>query len=189
MRSYSEIFEQIKKICSMAWQKGLLYGFNGNVSQRVENICYITNSGTIKGSLTINDMATVNIISGKVISGSPSSELAMHLEIYNNCPEALAIIHTHPIHCLALELCSKNSNFLNLPLFEATCMLDKLNYIPAIKPGTSELAHIVGMAHKNFEATWLSAHGLVCHATNLEKALALSEEFESLATIQLLSTR
>lgn len=173
----------------MAWQKGLLSGFNGNVSLRVEDICYITNSGSIKGNLTIKDMATVDIKSEKIISGSPSSELAMHLAIYNKCADALAIIHTHPVNFLALELCSKSSNFLNLPLFEAVNMLKKLAYIPAIQPGTSELAQAVGIAHTNYEATWLSLHGLVCHAINLEKALALSEEFESLAKIQLLSTR
>jgi len=189
MQNNSEIFEQIKTICRMAWQKGLLSGFNGNVSLRLEDICYITNTGSIKGNLTIDDMGTVDIISKKVISGNPSSELSMHLEIYNNCPSALAIMHTHPINFLALELRTQKSNFLDLPLFEAKAMLKKLQYIAAIKPGTEKLAYEVGMAHQDCEATWLSNHGLVCHATNLNKALALSEEFESLAAIQLLGTR
>lgn len=189
MKNNSEIFEQIIEIGSMGRQKGLLSGFNGNISIRHEGICYITNSGSIKGKLTPNDIATVSIESKKTIKGKPSSELSMHLEIYSNCPNAIAIVHTHPINFIALELCSPNTNFLDLPLFEAKNMIKKLSYIEEIEPGTHELAHKVGIAHQNFEATWLSRHGLVCHADDIYKALALSEEFESLATIQLLARK
>lgn len=189
MKKFTEIFEQIKELGNRAWQKSLYYGSSGNISVCHGGICYITNTGSAIGHLTANDIGMADIKSKEVISGNPSMELGMHLAVYHNRPEALAIMHTHPINFLALEICTSSSNFLSLPLFEAVSMSQKLTYIQRLKPGSPDLASYVGAAHKNFEASWISNHGLVCHASNLHDAFILSETYESLAKIQLLAIK
>lgn len=171
----------------MAWQRGLLSGFNGNVSLRQGEVCFITQSGAAKGHLLPENVATVRIADGVSLCGQPSSELAMHLEVYRRVPETGAIVHTHPRHLLALDLLEGEEAFLRLPLFEAERMRQRLGFVPALEPGTRALAEAVGREHTRHEAVWLSRHGLSCRGGDLVGALALAEELEHLAAVQLLA--
>ncbi|MDD2967510.1 MAG: class II aldolase/adducin family protein [Desulfovibrionaceae bacterium] len=182
-------FEEIRTVCRDAWQRGLLSGFNGNVSLRLDaESCAITCSGAAKGHLRPADVAIVGIAQGKTLEGGKaSSELAMHLEIYRHCPHTQGIVHTHPRHLLALGLRLPESEFLAMPLFEAAAQRARMSFAPALSPGTSALAQAVGQAACQTEAVWMAQHGLCCHGTSLIHALALTEELEHLAAVQLLS--
>ncbi len=180
--------EEIQAICKAAWSRGLLSGFNGNVSLRVKNQCLVTCTGAAKGALQAADVALVNIENAAHIAGGKaSSELPMHLEIYRNQPRAQAIVHTHPPRLLALGLRFPQEKRLNMPVFEAEAILSKLAFVPDFAPGTDELAKAIGEAARDHEAIWMERHGLVCWGENAVKALALSEELEHLAGVQLQS--
>lgn len=178
--------EIIRSTCQSAWSRGLLSGFNGNVSLRVGAHCLVTCTGAAKGSLQSSDLALVEMPSGKSIAGGKaSSELAMHLEIYKNQLRAQAIVHTHPPKLLALGLRLPKEERLTIPVFEAYAILSRLAYVPDFAPGTDELAKAIGEAAKDHEAIWMERHGLVCWGENARKALALSEELEHLAGVHL----
>lgn len=198
----------MRRICHRAWQRGLLSGFNGNVSVGAGDSCCITRSGAAKGDLQPTDLVLVDVPSGKTLEGScPSSELGMHLAIYRAMPEVRSVVHTHPRHLLALELrlCALHAakgnpphaeayrdEFLQLPLFEADMQRKRLGFAAALAPGSAALAAAVCEAQRGHEAVWLSRHGLVCRATAdtasdaLSVALGLSEELEHLAAVQML---
>lgn len=185
-RIASKDVEYIQAICKAAWSRGLLSGFNGNVSLRVRNQCLITCTGAAKGSIQESDVALINIENAAHIAGGKaSSELAMHLEIYRNQENAQAIVHTHPQKLLALGLRLPQDKRLGIPVFEAEAILSRLAYVPDFAPGTDELAKAIGEAAKDHEAIWMERHGLVCWSENATKALALSEELEHLAGVQL----
>lgn len=182
------VFEDMRHTCHRAWQRGLLSGFNGNISVRKQQSCCITRSGAAKGDLLPQDVVLVDVPSGTVLAGeNPSSELPMHLAIYRAMPEVSALVHTHPRHLLALELKLPHKDFLRLPIFEADSLRQNLGFAPALAPGCEELAEAVCAAQQCHQAVWLSQHGLVCRAQDLRSALALSEELDHLAAIQLLS--
>lgn len=184
------IFEDMRAVCAAAWRRGLLSGFNGNVSVRMDSACCVTRSGAAKGDLTPDDVAAVDIATGTTLEGAtPSSELSMHLEIYRCRADARAVVHTHPRHLLALELRVPPERFLEMPLFEAQQLRRRLGQAPAVAPGTSELALAVAREAEHRDAVWMSRHGLVCHAADLKTALALSEELDHLAAVQLLAER
>lgn len=192
---------EIAAICRQAWERGLLAGFNGNVSCLLPEPfegkeCFlITRTGAAKSSLTDLDFAMVSLENGlngsdgvhTLAGGKPSSETPMHIEIYNRCPQARAIVHTHPPHMLALSLLIPFEERLKLPLFEADAYRKNLSLAPDHDPGTRVLACAVADEAKNCQAVWMEKHGLAAHGPDLVFALGLTEELEQLARIQLLA--
>ncbi|MFW6055157.1 MAG: class II aldolase/adducin family protein, partial [Thermodesulfobacteriota bacterium] len=108
----------------------------------------------------------------------------MHLALYRSQPLARAIVHTHPLHLLALDLAGQGSP-LDLPLFEAGLFRELFTEVEPIRPGSSQLARAVAEAAREHRAIYLRRHGLVCWEENLTRALALSEELEALAKVKL----
>jgi L-fuculose-phosphate aldolase len=165
------------------WMRGLFSGFNGNISVRRGDRMIITSTGSAKGHLTADDLAVVDVHTGRVLSETrPSSELGVHLEIYRGRPQTQAVVHTHPPSLIALFL---TGGTLDLPLFESRMYAKKMTRVPFLEPGSAELAQAVGQAARDAEAVFMDRHGLVCRGENVVQALALSEELESLAEIAL----
>ncbi len=182
-------FEQMRAILHQAWQKDLVAGFSGNASLVMPggNIL-ITGSGAAKGRLMAQNLCVTDK-GGRLLAGqNPSSEAKMHLAIYAIREDCRAILHTHPPKLLALGL--KNDlqkSFLDLPLHEAAVFGKALAVAPAAEPGSRELADGAARAARDpaTRAVWLTNHGLCALGDNLDTALALSEEMEHLAGIQL----
>ncbi len=205
MEAFASEIEEIAQSCKQAWQRGLLAGFNGNASCRVSldvkdfrenpNVpvssegCLITCSGVAKSMLLPSHFALLTLPEGQHIAGpAASSEAAMHLAIYRQCPQSRAILHCHPPHLLALSLRLPPENRLQLPLFEAETYRAQLGFTPSHAPGTAALAAVVAEKAVSFSAIWMEQHGLTVHAATIAKALGLAEELEQLARIQLLAS-
>jgi L-fuculose-phosphate aldolase len=185
-------------VCRIARNLGFLAGFSGNASCRIpagdpffrqpEEACLITRSGAAKGRLTPKDFALVSLADGRLLAGPrPSSESALHLALYRQCPDTAAILHTHPPHLLALDLTRPPAERLDLPLPEAAACRAQLAFTPPLPPGSRQLAEAVAEAARTHPAIWLERHGLVVHGPDLFQALALTEELEQLAKIRLLA--
>lgn len=186
-------WQTLTRLCRDAWQTGLLRGFNGNASVRLaDGAMLITRSGCAKGRLREED-ACVQTPDGTLLRGGPaSSEGLMHLAIYAALPQTRAVLHTHPPRLLALSLrlaAKEGENwreaFLSLPLFEARTWKQRLAFVPALPPGTPELARTVAQAAQTAPAVWMEGHGLCCHGENPSFCLDLSEHLEHLAGMQL----
>jgi len=175
--------------CRRAWERGLLSGVGGNVSLRLGEACLITCSGAAKGYLRPEEIVPVDMADGACDAGphTPSSELGMHLALYRARPDAAAIVHAHPGRLLALSLRVEEKDFLRLPLFEAEKLRAGLAFVPALPPGTEELARAAAhaAARPEVRALWMQGHGLTCLGGTLTQALALAEELEHLAGVQL----
>ncbi len=196
-----------------AGQAGLMAGFSGNISCRVfygqgqtarikeadstereatRQGCLITCSGAAKARLGEEDFVLLGLPGGKGIQGIlpekqkiASSESPLHIAVYAACPASRAILHTHPPHLLALSLALAPEARLKLPLPEAERCLARLAWTPYFPPGSPELAEAVAKAAQNHPAVWMERHGLVAHGGYFKEILALSEELDQLAKIQL----
>ncbi|MFW6323647.1 MAG: tRNA (N6-threonylcarbamoyladenosine(37)-N6)-methyltransferase TrmO [Desulfovibrionales bacterium] len=177
--------ERIIRAARDGWFRGILSGFNGNLSiRREDSSVLITASGTAKGFLSPEDLCLVDLPSGRHLAGSaPSSETQMHLEIYRRQPKAFSIVHTHPPSLLAVSL--QGRPLLPESLFEARAYAEQFTSIPPLPPGSLDLAQSVAEAAWTHRAVFMQHHGLTCWGANPAEALALSEELESLASIQL----
>lgn len=176
---------ELRDACAAGWQRGLFSGFNGNASARLGDAMVITRSGAPKGFLVPGNLTTMDIASGATTGpDQPSTEAAVHLEIYRRVPGARAVLHTHPPNLLALDVRTGGVD-LALPLFEADFYKQKLAALPPMQPGTPELGQAVGQAATTRQAVFMGHHGLVVHAATPLEALALSEELDALAGILL----
>ena len=94
-----DLKNKIIEIGKLLWDKGLVTGFNGNLSARVDaNTLLITGTGTCLGYLKVEDLVLVNLTGEVIGEGKASSEKLMHTEIYKNFPQIQAVVHTHPTY-------------------------------------------------------------------------------------------
>ena len=80
--------EAICDACRRLHARNLLAAADGNVSVRFsDDRIAITPAGMNKSDLAPKHVAFLRL-DGQVLSGSPSTERAMHLAVYRRCPEA-----------------------------------------------------------------------------------------------------
>lgn len=184
----------LTELCHRAAAKGLLPGASGNASLRMGGYAMLTPSGVPKERITDDGLVPVRISDGKKSSpGSrPSSEYALHLEIYKNQPKARAILHTHPAALTALGVRQPGKSLyerLDLPVFECAVLREKSATVSDFEPGTQEVAEATGKVAREKQVIWLEKHGLCVWGDSADEVLALSEECEHLARVALLAGR
>jgi L-fuculose-phosphate aldolase len=173
----------IKTGCALL-DKGLVTGTWGNVSARLPGTKYIavTPSGRSYHSLAGEDIVITDL-DGKVVKGrlTPSSELPMHLAIYQARTDVDAIIHTHSVFASSCAVARKNIP----PIIEDLVQMagGSIDVAEYALPGTRELADNVVRALGIKRAALLANHGMVCCAHSLSEALLMSELVEKAAQI------
>lgn len=182
-----DLINSLIEASRLACIKGLLNGLNGNLSLRQGEAVLITGSGSAKGLLTMDDLCVMDLESGRVLAGKgrPSSESGMHREIYKNQPGALAAAHTHPISILTLDGLYGDLILQSIDLFEADAIRSRLISVPGHAPGSDELAFAVGSAAREHDCIIMRSHGLTCWGESPAQAVALCDELEALARIEL----
>ncbi len=174
----------LKRYCRLLYEEGLVTGSEGNLSVRCGEHFLITPSSRIKKFLKQDEFAVVEL-SGRVISGRPSSEYLLHREVYVRREDAGAVVHAHPPCVLALQL--KGFDFKEFPLPEAELFLGTVKVVEWFPPGTKELAEAVAEAALEAKVLILERHGTVTFGRDLEEAANLSLILEKVCRITLLS--
>jgi L-fuculose-phosphate aldolase len=183
--------KELVNLCARAHTSGLMSGFNGNASLRRGNLCVITGRGAFKGALRPEDLAVLDLGSGELLEGKrPSSEAALHLEIYRAQPEAGVILHTHPPKLIALALRLPGlpmQERLNMPVVEYGGGRYFCASVGVLPPGGGELAQAVAAESKARQSIWMEGHGLCVWGADAAEVLGLSEGLEHLADVRILS--
>lgn len=110
---------------------------------------------------------------------APSSEWPFHRDIYRACGEANAIVHTHAPFCTALACLGRG-----IPAFHymvAVAGGRDIRCAPYATYGTQALADAAVRALDGRRACLLANHGMIAFAGDLDGALRLAIEVESLA--------
>ena len=105
--------------CRWIGAKGWAPATGGNMSVRQdERLCWLSESGKDKGSLTTADFLQVEIATNRAPSGrKPSAETGLHTLIYRLFPEANAVLHVHTVNATVLSRLVKEAE-LNISVFE-----------------------------------------------------------------------
>ena len=82
---------------------GMNTGSTGNISVRSGARMLITPTGCTEETLRPRDIVLADFEGRSNSALRPSSEWAMHAEVYARTDEAYAVIHTHANHCVALS--------------------------------------------------------------------------------------
>ncbi|MFD1985178.1 class II aldolase/adducin family protein [Mesorhizobium newzealandense] len=164
---------------------GLNVGTTGNISLRTENGMLITPTGIASNALLPEQMVAMQLDGSWDGAFRPSSEWEMHAEIYKAFPEAGAVVHAHPDHCVALS-CLREG----LPLFHymvAGFGGDDVRCSDYALFASSELAKVAVAALKDRSACLLANHGMIAFGVDLDMALIRTIKLETLARQYLLA--
>ena len=136
--------------------------------------------------VTEDDMVVVDI-SGKLIrgEGSPTSETALHLAVYEERPDIQAVIHTHPPHAIAFTLANKSLERLVLP--EVVLTVGTIPTVPYVTTGTTELADALRPIIRHRDVLLMDRHGAVTVGTSLHEAFCRLEIIEHSARVILMA--
>ncbi len=175
------------QISSYLYEKGLVPGKSGNISIRYKKDEFeriaVTPSGLSLKSLSEKDIVIVDMEENKIYGDNktPTSELSMHLKIYQTRKDINAVVHTHsPIatgFAFAEEKIERIEGFGPI----------KDQFIPFVdyySPGSIELAEAVSIGLRKSDAVVLRNHGIVSTGKNLDEASLLSEFIEESAKTQ-----
>ena len=168
-------------------QRGLVGGMDGNLSVRVgKDRLLATPSGVNKGLLETSDLVMTDFSGNPVRgSGNPSSELMMHLRIYEVRPDVGAVLHAHPPHCVACTLVGLSLTSLVVP--ELAYSLGAVPTAPYATPGTPEVPASIEPFIANSQAILLARHGVVTFGRDLTEAYNRLEGLEHAARILFLA--
>ena len=158
---------------------GLNVAAAGNVSARFGPGMLITPTGCVAETLKPGDLVVTRFEGTSTGKLKPSSEWAMHAEVYLRVPEAHAIVHAHADHCVALS-CLREP----IPAFHYMVGAfggDEVPCVPYHPFGTRELGAAAGAALESHSACLLANHGMLARGATLRAALDSAILLESLA--------
>jgi L-fuculose-phosphate aldolase len=167
-------------------ERKLVAGSWGNISVKLADGVYaVTPSGRGYANQKPEDIVIIDdacaTLDGEL---TPSSESKLHTAIYNACPEAKAIIHTHSIYASALAAMRKPVPAIIEDIVQI--IGGRVNCAEYALPGTQELADNAVAALNGRKAVLLANHGAVCWGKSLEDALIVSEILEKAAQIAII---
>ena len=161
---------------------------DGNLSIRTgKNSIISTAANTCKGSIKTPDIVKCTL---KDKAGKPknarntkklSSEIKLHLYIYNKRKDINAVIHTHPRFATAFAAAGIALDKIVLP--EIYLSMVKIPLAPFAVPSTDEVPASVEKYVDDNNAILLANHGLVTFASTIKEAYYLTEKAEQFAEI------
>jgi L-fuculose-phosphate aldolase len=169
------------------WTRGYCGGNEGNHSIRYgADRILCTPTGKSKGFLKPADLCVVDM-KGKQISGTKkaTSEILLHLAVYNNRPDIAAVVHSHPPHATAFAITHTDLPTAIHP--EAEIFLGNIPSAPYVTPGDTRLGESILPYVKTASTILLHNHGVVTYAENLEKAYYQLEIVDAYARILMLA--
>jgi L-fuculose-phosphate aldolase len=178
--------EHRREICTAGrWihSRAFVASTDGNISVRLDSRRVLTSpTGIGKGMMVPDDMVITDL-RGRKLAGrrEASSELAMHLLIYNRRPDVHSVVHAHPPTATAHAAAG-------IPLNKALLseLIISLGCIPVAQygtPGTQELSDALEPMVQHYDAILLANHGVVTCGPDLLTAFFRMETVEHFAQV------
>lgn len=176
---------RLAECCHLLYDRHLTVSAGGNMSVRLgEGEILITPSGVNKGLISGDDLVKMDMDGNVISGGKPSIEHKFHIGIYKENPETNAVIHCHPLYCLALAVKGEDIKSCLTP--EGVLLLDQVPTVRYETPGSQELVDAV-MEYADAPAMLMAKHGAITQGRTLEEAFNRMEELEFQAHLQILA--
>jgi len=187
MSTEATLRADIVEIGRRMYSRGYTASNDGNISVRIDaNRLLMTPKSVCKGFMT-PEMMCITDMDGRKLEGErdPSSEMLMHLEVYRQRPDAMAVVHAHPPTATGFAVAG-------IPLDRAVLaeVLTTLGSIPIAEyatPSTAELPAAVRQYIKAHDGMLLANHGALTVGKDLYAAYYKMETIEHFAHISLVA--
>ena len=184
-----EAKKQIIAIGKRMYDKGFVASNDGNISCRVgPNTIWTTPTGVSKGFMTPDMLVKMNF-DGKVLMGKlkPSSEVKMHLRVYNENPDVMAVTHAHPPVATSFAIAGISLDRAILP--EAVVNLGSVPIAHYATPGSQDVPDSIAPYCNTHNAVLLANHGALSWGKDLTEAYHRLESLEYYATVLMYTGR
>lgn len=187
--------DDIARLAKSLFDRGLTFGSSGNISVRRDDGWLMTPTGSSMGNLDPAKISKLDLNGNHISGDKPTKEAFLHTAMYQQRPNAGAIVHLHSTHSVAVScLHDVNPEDVLPPLTAYYVMrIGVLPLIPYFPPGDIELARAVSEMASKHHAVLLANHGPVVAGKTLVDAVYATEELEETAklflTLQDMKTR
>jgi L-fuculose-phosphate aldolase len=179
--------ENIVRIGRRMYEHGWMAASDGNITVRLDGGRILaTPSGVCKGYLSPDDLIVCGSDGEKIEGkGQRTTEMAMHVAVYDARPDIHAVVHAHPPVSTGFAVAGKA---LNLGLMPE--LIVSMGSVPLAEyglPGTPALVEGMLPYLPKFNAILLANHGAVCYGSDIDLAFGRMETLEHLARITLVA--
>jgi L-fuculose-phosphate aldolase len=187
VKTERELRDDIVQIGRLVYQKGWVAANDGNISIRLDDdrvLC--TPTGISKGMMHGDDLIICDRKGAKIAGRRErTSEILMHLTIYDLRPDVRAVVHTHPPVSTGFAVAGKALDRAMLP--EVVIGLGCVPLVQYGLPGTPALTDPMLPLIPKYDALLMANHGVVCYGEDVWKAFFKMETVEHSARITLVA--
>ncbi len=173
----------LANICGKVYKKEFVAATDGNLSIKLDDSkILITPTGKCKGDIQPEDLILVDM-KGRVIEGTskPSTEIKIHLLVYENRPEVNAVVHCHPPYATAFAAIGEG---FTRPIFPEVIL--SIGKVPLCKYGTPSTEEVTESLKDHIDYAWallLENHGAVTFGKDIFDAYYKMEKLEHTAKV------
>ncbi len=182
-----ELRDDIIQIGRLVYEKGWVAANDGNISVRLDQerlLC--TPTGVSKGMMHRDDLIICDMKGNKIEGRKErTSEILMHLTVYEMRPDVRAVVHAHPPVSTGWATAGRELNQALLP--EVVIGLGCVPLAEYGLPGTPALTDPMLPYIPKYDAIMMANHGAVCYADEVFKAFFKMETVEHYARIALVA--
>jgi L-fuculose-phosphate aldolase len=187
VKSEQQHREEVVQTGRMMYERGWIAGTDGNISVLLDpDRILATPTGISKRRMKPEDLLICDS-SGNKVKGERerTTEMAMHVAIYQNRPDIRAVVHAHPPIATGFAVAGRALNLGVMPE-----LIVSLGSVPLAEygiPGTPALVEGMLPFVRKFDAILLANHGAVAYGPDIYQAFARMETIEHLARITLVA--
>jgi L-fuculose-phosphate aldolase len=177
---------EIVRVGQLMYERSYVVSSDGNVSVRLDDGRIIaTPTMTSKGRMTEDSLAVTDMRGRPLNDRKASSELMMHLLVYEERADVFAVCHAHPPHGTAFAVAGLA---IDQPILSEVILT--LGCVPLAgygTPSTTELTDAMRPLVKHHNALLMANHGAVAYGADLWQAFDRLETLEHTAKISILA--
>lgn len=181
-------FEIKKQICDIGkriYDRNMVAANDGNISVKLNDHEFLcTPTGVSKGFMTPEYICKIDE-KGNILQANapfkPSSEIKMHLRVYEKRPDVGSVVHAHPIYATSFAIAGIPLTQPIMP--EAVIALGCVPIAEYGTPSTMEIPDNVEKYLPYFDAVLLESHGALTYSTDLLSAYMKMESVEFYAQL------
>lgn len=170
--------------------RGYAFGSTGNLSIREDDTIWITPTGQSLRHTTVDSLAAIDSHGAARNANKASKEFPFHLAAYRAAGDrARALVHLHSTWSVLLSCLDDLDEEQPLPVFTPYYLMRvaPLAVVPYCRPGSENLAEVIGAAAHASDCLLLRNHGLVALGRSMSEAVDRAEELEETCKLYFLS--